>query len=466
MTASNLTFLSVTELATHIETGELSPVDIVETLLTRIERFNKTLGSYITVCAESALSKAREAEQEISTGSYKNPLHGIPISHKDISFTKGVRTTAHSPTLVNFVPEHDASHVRRLAECGMILLGKTNTTEFACGDMAIFGPSLNPWNLSYFSGASSGGSANAIATGLAVAATGTDTGGSIRVPASMCGIIGVKPTFGRVSRFGVVPLSWSMDSVGPMTRTVADAAHMLNAMAGFDSLDPTTSRRSVPDFTADLKRGIKGLRIGIPKQHFFDKLEPDVERAMNVALKDLEALGAELRPVNLPMAGELAAAANVLVMAEAYSQHAERLRKQASDYGPKARRRIATGAFYTAAEYQQAGQIRALWIQELRQVMQAVDALITPTLPFSACTLKAWEETPPDTSWATRHFNLSGQPALTLPCGFDGKGLPIGMQVVSKAFDEMMMFRIAHAYEQATPWHKQRPKLAGETDVA
>ncbi len=454
-----LSFLPITELATLIKNKDISPVDLVEELLDRIELFNADLNSYITLCKDSALLAASNAEAEIFEGKYRGSLHGIPVAHKDISKTKHIRTTAHSKTLLNFVPEFNATHVERLEQAGMILLGKTNTTEFACGDMHLFGKTRNPWDLTRSSGASSGGSANAIAAGLAVATTGTDTGGSTRVPASMCGVVGVKPTFGRVSRYGVIPLSWSMDSVGPITRTVSDAALMLNAMSGFDSLDPSSSKQAVPDFSSLLGHSLEGMSLGIPEHYFFEGLEPAVDSALKQALRQLESLGATLKVVHLPMAKDLAAAANILVMVEAFSQHAYRLRKQAPEYGPKARRRISSGAFFTSAEYLQAGQIRALWLQDLENVMAQVDALITPTLPFTAFTVEAWDNSPPDTSWATRHFNLSGHPAMTLPCGFDGAGLPIGMQIIGKAFDEVTMFQIGHAYELVTKWYEHKPVL-------
>ncbi len=454
---SELAFLSVTELADRLEQQELSPVELVEALLRRIERLNPKLNSYITICAESALEAAREAEQAIVAGRRRGPLHGIPVVHKDNLWTRGVRTTAHSKTLTDFVPDEDATAVARLAAHGMILLGKTNTTEFACGDMDLFGPSRNPWNLERYSGASSGGSANALAAGLAVAATGSDTGGSIRAPASICGVVGVKPTFGRVSRYGLIPLSWSMDNVGPLTRTVADAALLLRAMAGFDPHDPNSSTEPVPDYSAGLEPTLDGVRVGVSEQHFFEGLDPDVDRAAAAALAQLEELGAELRPVSLPSAGDLAARANVLVMAEAFGRHAEGLRARAADYGPKARRRIAAGAFYTAAEVEQATQLRTLWNRELARGMREVDVLVTPTLPFTAFTVEEQLAGAPDTSWATRHFNLSGHPALTQPCGFDRNGLPIGLQVAAKPFQEAAMFRVAHAYEQATEWHLRHP---------
>ncbi|MGQ0568883.1 MAG: amidase [Armatimonadota bacterium] len=456
---SDLAFLPASVLTDLIARRQVSPVEIVTAVLDRIDRYDAALRSYITVCRESAIEEARRAEREVFSGRRRGPLHGIPISHKDISWTKGVRTTAHSRVLFDFVPEHDATHVRRLANAGMILFGKTNTTEFANGGMEVFGYTPNPWNTAHYTGGSSAGSASALAAGLAVAATGSDTGGSIRCPASFCGIVGLKPTYGRVSRYGVIALSRSLDHAGPMTRTVRDCALMLNAMAGYDPLDPTSARVRVPDFTADLRKGIKGLVLGVPQQHYFEGLEPDVERAVRAALRQFEKLGARLEPVSLPHAGDLEAAYQVVMAAEAFADHAARLRRQGAEYSARSRRRIATGAFYTAAEYQQAGQVRRLWIQELDEVMQRIDALVMPTLPYPAFLLEIQQTGPPDSSWGTRQFNLSGHPALSLPCGFTASGLPVGIQVAAKAFDEVTLFRVAHAYEQATGWHTRRPMM-------
>lgn len=467
MTQSELPFLPIATLSNLIARQQISPVALVAATLERVDRYNSRLHSYVTVCHEQALQTARQVEDDIAAGRFRAPLHGIPVSHKDVSWTKGVRTTAHSRAMLDFVPDQNATHVQRLADTGMILLGKTNTTEFACGTMDLWGTAANPWDLSRYTGGSSCGSANAVAAGLAVAATGSDTGGSIRVPSSFCGVVGMKPTFGRVSRWGIVPLSWSMDQAGPMARTVADCALMLKAMAGVDPLDPATSSLPVPDFTADLQKGIKGLVLGIPQEHFYEGLDAQVDGAMRAALRQLEELGAKLEPVHLPRARDLAPVGWLLTMAEAYSQHAARLRSRSVEYGERARRRIASGAFYTAAEYQQAAQIRQLWIRELGQVMQRVDALVTPTVPFPAFTIEVQEAGPPDTSWNTRHFNLSGHPALSVPCGFTDLGLPVGLQVVARAFDEGMLFRIAHAYEESTGWHKRRPPLEeGEPSVS
>lgn len=449
----------MSELSRLIARRQVSPVELVTALLERIDRYDHVLKSYITISHDSALEAAARAERAIMRRERRGPLHGIPLSVKDISWTKGVRTTAHSRTLLNFIPDEDATHVRQMLRAGMILLGKTNTTEFANGDMSITGLARNPWSLEHYTGGSSAGSANGLAAGLAVAGTGSDTGGSIRVPASFCGIVGLKPTYGRVSRHGVIALSWSLDNAGPMTRTVRDCAMLLNVMAGYDPRDPNSARVPVPDFTAGLEKGVKRLILGVPPNHYFGELEPDVDAAVRQALRTLEGLGARLERVNLPHAGDLQPIYSVIIAAEAFGAHASRLRAQWSEYGLRSRRRIACGAFYSAAEYQQAMQLRQEWIQELDAVMQRVDALVMPTLPYPAFTLERQRAGPPDSSWGTRQFNLSGHPALSIPCGFTTAGLPVGMQIATKAFDEATMFRVAHAYEQETEWHTRRPPL-------
>jgi len=456
----DLAYLSLTELGRLLDARRVSPVQIVRAVLDRIEGYNGRLASYITVCAERALTEARRAEQEITSARRRRTrLHGLPIAHKDISLTNGVRTTAHSRCLIEYVPDRDATHVRRLAEAGMIMLGKTNTTEFACGTMDLFGVARNPWDLSRYTGGSSAGSANALASGMAVAATGSDTGGSIRVPASFCGIVGVKPTYGRVSRYGLIPLAWSMDHVGPMARTVADCALLLSAMAGCDALDPTSARAPVPDFAYGLDAGVRGVVLGVPHGHFYEGLNPEVDAAIRAALRHLESQGARLEPVDLPLAGHLAGPGGILIMAEAYGLHAERLRERAADYGTRTRRRIASGGCYTSGEYEAAMRVRVAWTRQVARVLERVDAIVTPTLPHVAFPVETQLTDPPDTSWGTRHFNLSGHPALTLPCGFTAAGLPIGMHLAGRFFDEAMLFRIAHAYERSTPWHSRRPAL-------
>jgi aspartyl-tRNA(Asn)/glutamyl-tRNA(Gln) amidotransferase subunit A len=342
----------------------------------------------------------------------------------------------------------------------MIMIGKTNTNEFATGGTDVFGVPRNPWDTSRHTSGSSAGSGNAVAAGLALAATGSDTGGSIRGPASFCGIVGIKPTYGRVSRHGVFPLSWSMDHVGPMTRTVAGCAMLLGAMAGPDPHDPTASARPVPDFTAQIGAGVRGLTLGVPVQFFFDRIDPEADRLVRAALRQLEELGARLEPLDLPRAADAEPAGRVLIAGEAFGVHAPRMRRQWEAYGRRARCRIAAGAFYTAAEYQQAAQIRALWCRELSQTFERVDAIVTPTMPFPAFTLEVEAAGPPaDSGRLLIPFNLTGHPALSVPCGFAAGALPVGMQLVGRLYDEQTLFRIGHAYEQHTEWHTRGPAL-------
>lgn len=460
MSAHDDPLTSIRAAAEAIRNGTTTPTELVDALVARIEGLDGDLATYVTVVADEAREAARTAEAALAAGRDLGPLHGIPIVHKDNCMTAGVRTTSHSRTMVDHVPVEDATFVRKLREAGAILLGKTNTTEFACGDMHLFGMTRNPWDPRRYAGGSSGGSAAAIASGLALAATGTDTGGSIRAPASLCGVVGVKPTYGRVSRHGVVPLSWTMDHAGPITRTVADAALLLRAMAGPDPADPTSSHSEVPPYDELLQVDPSTVTIGRPDGHYFEGLDPDVERAVEGAIGVLQDLGFRVVPVDLPEAGSLAEVASMLVMVEAYAVHADRLRTHGRAYGPRARRRIAAGAFFAAADHQEALQLRERWRRIVRAAFATVDAIVTPTLPMTAFTLERQEAGPPDTSWGTRQANLAGNPAMTLPCGFDERGLPIGLQIQARPFEEDTMFRIGHAYEQATSWHLRRPPIA------
>ncbi len=459
MTDDGLAFLSATELRAAYTAREVSPVEVVAALLRRLDTFDGVYRSHVLVTADAAMSAARFAEYEIGKGRGDAPLFGVPVSHKDNLWTRRVRTGVHSRTSFAHAPTEGATAVARLEAAGAILLGKTNTTEFACGDMIEHGDTPNPWDPTLYSGASSAGSASAIAGGLTTIATGSDTGGSIRAPAALCGIVGLKATYGRVSRFGLVPLSWSMDSVGPMTRTVTDAALMLEAMAGHDPRDPTSADVAVPRYLDALTDDLRGVRVGVSLDHFHEGLERSVEAAFGEVLEVLRALGATIVPVHLPSAGSVAPAGNLISMWEAFALHAATLRSEGRRYGPKARAHIASGAFASGADVALAQQLRTLWAHEAAAAFADIDALVTPTLPFTRVTREAWVQSPPDTSWGTRHWNLTGHPAITLPCGVDGDGLPVALQVVARHFDESMMFRVAHAFERATTWHARRPTL-------
>lgn len=457
--ADDVVFMGARALREAYRSRTLSPVEVVEALLGRLERYDGAYRSHVTVCADTARAEARRAEGAYARGAEPPALTGIPVSHKDNLWTQGVRTGVHSRTAFASVPSESATAVSRLHAAGAILLGKTNTTEFACGDQLEHGDTPNPWDATLYSGASSAGSASAVAAGFVPLATGSDTGGSIRAPAALCGVVGVKPTYGRVSRHGLVPLSWSMDHVGPMTRRVEDAALMLQAMAGHDPRDPSSARLPVPDYLASLRDDLVGVSLGVPLGHYREGLEHAVASAFEQALEVLRSLGARVVDVALPSSGRLAPVAGILSMWEAFVLHAATLRSEGRRYGPKARAHIASGAFHSGADLGLAMQLRTRWVHELTTALRDVDVLVTPTLPFTALTRDAWVDAPPDTSWGTRAFNLSGHPALTLPCGFDERGRPVALQVAARAFDEPTMLRVAHAFECATPWHRCRPQL-------
>lgn len=450
-------YLSATRLGELLAAGEVGSVELVEAYLARLDAYDGALRSHVFVDGQGARLAALAAERESRAGQRRGPLHGVPVSHKDNLWTAGVRTGVHTRTSFAHVPARDATAVERLRNAGMVLLGKTNTTEFACGDQLVHGDTPNPWSAHAYSGASSAGSASAVAAGLTGAATGSDTGGSIRAPAAMCGIVGVKPTYGRVSRHGLVPLAWSMDHVGPMARSVQDAAHMLAAMAGSDKRDPTSDPRPVPADLALLGERLDGIVIGVPRGHFATGLAPAVAVAFDSSLTVLEQLGATITEVALPCAGNLGPVGSLLSMWEAFTLHASHLREEAQAYGPKARASISSGGFYGSDEVGQALQLRTLWAREVAAAFAQVDVIVTPTLPEPVVTRDDWVARPPDTSWATRAFSLTGHPALTLPCGFDGDGMPIGLQVAARHFEERTMFQVAHCYERATPWHDRRP---------
>lgn len=457
---------SATELGDLLAQREIGAVELLDAYLVRLEEYDGVLRSHVCIDPSAARRSAELADRELAAGIRRSRLHGVPVSHKDNILTAGMPTRVHSQTSIAGMPRTDATAVARLKEAGMVLLGKTNTTEFACGDQHIHGDTPNPWDVTQYSGASSAGSASAVAASLTAAATGSDTGGSIRAPAAMCGIVGVKPTYGRVSRYGLVPLAWSMDHIGPMTRTVEDAAEMLVMMAGQDPRDLSSISVSLGRDLTELPEGLNGVRIGVPRGHFAAGLSSSVETAYEAALAVLDELGACLEEVALPMAGQLAPVGSLLSMWEGFTLHASHLRTEAQAYGPKARSQLASGGFYGSDEVGLAMQLRWLWARQLTEVFRSVDAIVTPTLPFTSVTREAWVAGAPDTSWATRAFSLSGHPALTLPCGADERGLPIGLQVAARHFHEATMFRVAHNYERSTNWRNRRPDPAAWVEPA
>lgn len=471
MQEQDLPFLPLAALARALQQRALSPLEVTRLYLDRIARHAPDLRAFITVTAEEALAAAAAAEQEIATGHYRGPLHGVPIAIKDLFWTAGVRTTAGSRILADFVPSEDATAVERLRAAGAVLLGKTNLEEFAFGATTInphYGACRNPWDRERIAGGSSGGSAAAVAAGLCTAALGSDTGGSIRQPAALCGLVGLKPTYGRVSRYGAVPLSWAQDHVGPLTRTVRDAALFLQVLAGPDDRDPACTSAPVPDYTATLDAGVRGLCVGVPREFFFERLAPEVERAVRAAAEVLAGLGARVEPLPFPHWPATVAAGATILFAEAAAYHAEWIRTRPQDYGAAVRTRVRVGTTLLALDYLQAQRARAVLVREARALFLRCDVLLTPTVPLPAPRQDADLITWPDGSHEdirgatlrfTRPFNLLGFPAISVPCGFTPDGLPIGLQLVGRPFDEPTVLRVAAAYEAATAWARRRPPL-------
>jgi aspartyl-tRNA(Asn)/glutamyl-tRNA(Gln) amidotransferase subunit A len=457
----DLTYLSLTEASALIKSRRLSPVELTQALLDRIDRLDGAVGAFITVTREEALRAARAAEQEIARGRYRGPLHGIPFAVKDTHYTKGIRTTANTTVLVDFVPDFDATVVTRLKNAGAVLAGKTHLPEFSFGSAGsggAFPDAHNPWNLARTPGGSSSGSAAALAAGLVTVATGGDTSGSIRNPSTFCGVVGMKPTYGRVSRRGIVVISWSLDHVGPMTRTVADNAVLLNAMAGHDPADDTSSELPVPDFTRALRRGVRGLRVGIPKPAQFDGYHRDVMRAFEESLGVFRKLGATIAEVDLPPTSDVIDDAQQIVrIAEAASYHEPFLATKADRYATTTtvRRDVEAGSLVTAVQYLRAQKVRATFTKGLSDTFGTLDVFLTPGMPAPA-------GEPIDVKQPFRRmFNACGFPAIVLPMGFSTSpaGLPLGLQIAAKPFDEEAIYAAAQAFESATEWHSRRPPL-------
>jgi aspartyl-tRNA(Asn)/glutamyl-tRNA(Gln) amidotransferase subunit A len=468
MDLSNTSDLSICCLAPLIRRRRISPVEVTHTLLSRIDRRQSDLNSYITVTSDLALAQAKRAEKEIAHGRYRGPLHGIPICLKDLFFTRGIRTTAGSKILRHFVPKHNAAAVDRLLAAGVVLLGKTNLHEFAYGATNInphYGPVHNPWAAGRISGGSSGGSAAAVVAGLAVASLGTDTGGSIRIPAAACGCVGFKPSYGRVPLCGVIPLAASLDHAGPICRCVEDAGIMLEAVAGAELCDPASFGKVGERFLQDLKKGLRGLRIGVPKQYFFDRIQRDVRRNTLDAIAVLEQNGAEVREVNLKLMGETAKLAGQITLAEALLYHWRWMQKRPDDYGPDLRIRLEEGMEISALAYLYAQEVRDAYTREFDCCLQSVDLIAAPTLPIAAPRIeedevmagRARENVRIALLRLTRPSNLTGLPAISLPSGFTEDGLPTGLQLIGRHLEERTVLRAAYAFEQLTSWHARFP---------
>lgn len=455
MTANTeLCVLSLEDAARLVASKQVSPVELTDATLARVASLNPALNAFITVTEEQARAAAREAEREIAAGRYRGPLHGIPVAVKDLFATKGVRTTAGSKILRDWVPDYDATVVTKLSEAGAVGLGKLGLHEFAFGttsDNVHFGAVRNPWNLDHVPGGSSGGSGAATAAGLAFATLGSDTGGSIRIPAAACGCVGLMPTYGRASLYGAVPLSWSLDHPGPLTRTVRDAAIVLRAISGHDPLDLTTDARPVPDWLDGAERGPRGLRIGVPKQYFFDNLAPDIERLVRKALGDLESAGASLREVDWPQLSTYVGPTTAVMFAEASAYHAPHFPARRDDYGAQVAFLLDLGLKTTGVQYVQGYRL----MQEVRggaadAVLDGVDVLAVPTMPVAAPTIESARQQDPALRMAafTGAFDFTGQPAISVPCGLTPDGLPAGIMFAGRRWDEASVVRAGRAYEQ------------------
>jgi aspartyl-tRNA(Asn)/glutamyl-tRNA(Gln) amidotransferase subunit A len=466
-----VTDLTLADLAGAIHARRVSPVEATEACLARIARLDGGLRAFVAVDPERALQAAKAREAELGAGRPLGPLHGVPFAHKDLFAVRGRPAACGTRTAAYFLAEHDATAVARLEAAGAITLGQLNMTELALGpfgDNAHHGDVQNPWRAGHASGGSSSGSGAAVAARLVAGALGTDTGGSVRLPAACCGITGLKPTYGRVSRAGVMPLSWSLDHVGPLGRTVRDVALLLAAVAGRDPRDATTSARAVPDYLAGLDRPLAGLRAGVPDNYYWDGLDPEVETAGRAALRVLAELGAELVEVTVPDPQVAVDVGNVVARAESAAVHARIARESPHALQPAVRARLEVGFHITAHDYLQAARLRARLVRTfVREVFARVDVLVAPTIPEPAPSYDAVKAGSTEEvlrrmgrfSRLTRPWNLLGVPVLSVPCGFSATGLPLGLQIAGRPFDEATVLRAGHAYEQAAGWWRRRPPL-------
>ena len=473
MPDNELLKLTISEIAPMIQGRAVSPVDLAEAALAEAERQQPTLNSFITIMREQAMAQAEQAEDELSRGEYRGPLHGIPIGIKDNIATGGIKTTLGTKVLRDNVPDEDAEVVRRIREAGGIILGKENLEEFAAGATSNnphYGAVHNPWGLDHIPGGSSGGGGANVAAGVTFASLGTDLGGSVRLPGAFCGVVGLKQTFGRVSQRGLLVTSFNGDHIGPMTRSVRDSALVLQAIAGYDPLDPSTAPVPVDDYALMLERGIQGLTMGIPSNHYFDLLDPDVEVAVRRAIAALEELGVESREVSLPSM-QYAGALRFAAMADSVVTHEPYIASSREDYGPDTLYRTLAGQFVLGRDYSKAMKVQRIIKDEQARVLQDVDFLVTPTTPMPAPRIDAetisvegmaQKVRGPGSGHVSRNTspqNATGFPAITVPCGFSELGLPIGLQFIARPWEEGNLFRIAHVYEGVSPSQGVWPDL-------
>jgi len=486
-----LAALTMDGLAGRFRAGEATPSDAARDYLARIEALDPQVRAFMTVTRDVALAQAAEADARFKAGAPLGPLDGVPIALKDVFCTRGIRTSCGSKILETFVPPYDATAYRRLRAAGMVLLGKLNMDEFAMGsstENSAYFTTRNPWDLDRVPGGSSGGSSAAVAADLAAASFGTDTGGSIRQPAAFCGVVGLKPTYGRVSRYGLIAFASSLDQIGPFTKTVTDTARVLQVIAGADPMDSTAAPVPVPDYAAALGGGVKGLRIGIPREYFIDGMDPEVERAVRAAVEVLRGLGAKTEEVSLPHTEYGLSAYYLIGPAEASSNLARydgvkyglrvpgrdlvemSSKTRAAGFGREVQRRIMLGTYalsagYYDAYYGQAQRVRTLVARDFKSAFERMDAIVAPTTPGVA--FKIGEKADPIQMYLNDVFtipvSLAGLPGISVPAGFTREGLPIGVQVIGRAYDEATVLRVAHAYEQATEWHTRKPALEAAT---
>jgi aspartyl-tRNA(Asn)/glutamyl-tRNA(Gln) amidotransferase subunit A len=445
--------LSLEDAAALVRGRRVSPVELTEAALARIEAVEPRLNAFVTVTADLARAQARQAGDEIAAGNYRGLLHGIPIAVKDLFATKGIRTTAGSRILADWIPDEDATVVRRLREAGAVLLGKLGLHEFAYGVSSVnphFGDVHNPWDTTKIPGGSSGGSAVAVVAGEAYATLGSDTGGSIRIPASLCGCVGLKPTFGRASLFGAVPLAWSLDHPGPLARTVRDVAVATAAISGFDPRDPISAERAVPDLLEGIDAGPQKLRVGVPTDHVWDECDPAIAKAVRSAIEALAKAGAAVVEIRWPRAAEYAKASSAVLGVEARAYHEGTFPGRSSEYGPLIRSRLSSQGDVDAETYARSMRL----LLEARagtadRDLEGVDVLAMPTVPSRPWTIEEAKEIPRPSEWTriTRIFDLTGQPAISVPCGMDPDGIPIGLQFAARMWDEAAALRAARAYE-------------------
>jgi len=485
MTFSALTLHEASE---KLRQREISSRELTEAVFQRIADTDETIHAYLTLARDAAMEQAKQADERLKQHETLTPLLGMPIAVKDNFLTRGLRTTCASKILGDFIPPYDATAVAKLRAGGAVIVGKTNLDEFAMGSSAensAFFPTRNPWNPERIPGGSSGGSAAAVAADLCVAALGTDTGGSIRQPAACCGVVGLKPTYGRVSRYGVIAFASSMDQVGPLAKDVRDAALLLQAIAGHDPRDSTSATRAVPNYGDALNGDIKGLRIGVPKEYFVSAMQPEVDRQVRQAICQLANHGAIIEDISLPHTEYAVAVYYIVATAEASSNlarydgmrfgHRADARDLSETYrfsrdqgfGAEVKRRIMLGTYvlsagYYDAYYLKAQRVRRLIKEDFDHVFQQCDVIVTPTAPTTAFRIGEKTQDPLQMYLSdiyTISINLAGLPAISLPCGFDDAGMPIGLQIIGSHFDEATVLRVAHTYEQATDWHKKKPAL-------